>query len=747
MPAGGRLPRRGRPPRRAPTPLTGRHTHYQERRAALFTLARQRQLARRCRGSSSGCSSARCCGCSASCRPLRRGGARRARRACCRVHSRPGQVRGCSPAAARSRAGGDAARRAPPARAVVAALPPRARRRHRLSPRPRPTRPPTSPSDAATPSRGPTPGTREERRTPADDEDDASSTDTGLVARFFTNPVALVLVLSCLLAFVAAREAFGSIAGGALARCPRPRPTGGGCTSSAGTRSGTGTDVPARRTSCRSRCSRACCCGNTGAVVVGVMLLAVPIAAWGAWRLLQGRRPPRRPARAAPVAAGLGRADLRARAGDVRRVGRGPVRDGGRRPRCCPGLAHAALGFVDPTATGAGGPRGGRRCCSPSARPSCPGSGSSPVLVAAVVLGTAAFISSPCSCATATLGPAGRGPRRQPAAAGAVVVPAAHDGSAAACCSSPAGSPSTRSTFVGLRPVGSTTRRAGVAGRVLALLALLALVPARPACRCWPAGWSPSLPRSVRRPRPRPARAAGRDDAAEPGPVRRDPAGQRRGRRVSVRCLPAPSRRPRTRSGSAGSRSALAVVAAVVPLGGMLWWLVRPGDRADGIPSIPRSPPTWSRARSSVPSTVCWSSAARSRTASPTASVAGTASRSARTRSSRSPTRTSIHRVVQELVSSPGPEVVAALGDAGSSTSCCRARRRRVSALLDATAGLDQASAEDRATRAWRVDRPLDPDAVAGSAGWWRTALLVAAGRSRSSWRSSWPPRPWGASP
>ena len=38
----------------------------------------------------------------------------------------------------------------------------------------------------------------------------------------------------------------------------------------------------------------------------------------------------------------------------------------------------------------------------------------------------------------------------------------------------------------------------------------------------------------------------------------------------------------------------------------------------------------------------------------------------------------------------------------------------RISALLDATAGLDQASAEDRATRAWRVDRPLDPDAVDG---------------------------------
>ena len=48
--------------------------------------------------------------------------------------------------------------------------------------------------------------------------------------------------------------------------------------------------------------------------------------------------------------------------------------------------------------------------------------------------------------------------------------------------------------------------------------------------------------------------------------------------------------------------------------------------------------------------------------------------------------------------------------------------------LLDATAGLDQASAEDRATRAWRVDRPLDPEARRRDRAWWRTALLVVQG-------------------
>ncbi len=52
---------------------------------------------------------------------------------------------------------------------------------------------------------------------------------------------------------------------------------------------------------------------------------------------------------------------------------------------------------------------------------------------------------------------------------------------------------------------------------------------------------------------------------------------------------------------------------------------------------------------------------------------------------------------------------------AASSTSCCPSPADGdVAAALDATAGLVQASAEDRTTRAWRVDRPLDPRALDG---------------------------------
>jgi hypothetical protein len=47
-----------------------------------------------------------------------------------------------------------------------------------------------------------------------------------------------------------------------------------------------------------------------------------------------------------------------------------------------------------------------------------------------------------------------------------------------------------------------------------------------------------------------------------------------------------------------------------------------------------------------------------------------------------------------------------------------------VAAGLDATAGLVQASAKDRSTRAWQVDRPLSADDLDGPRSWLRIGLL-----------------------
>lgn len=48
-----------------------------------------------------------------------------------------------------------------------------------------------------------------------------------------------------------------------------------------------------------------------------------------------------------------------------------------------------------------------------------------------------------------------------------------------------------------------------------------------------------------------------------------------------------------------------------------------------------------------------------------------------------------------------------------------------VAARLDATGGLVRASAEDRATRAWELTERPHADSVAGDTSWWRVALLV----------------------
>ena len=176
-----------------------------------------------------------------------------------------------------------------------------------------------------------------------------------------------------------------------------------------------------------------------------------------------------------------------------------------------------------------------------------------------------------------------------------------------------------------------------------------------------------------------------------------------------------------------GLAVSLAVVAAVVPLGGMLWWLSGPQTAMVAYPEDSAVPAYMEQSSllgpehgvlvmsGSIEDGITYRIRREDGTTLGEDEILTLADEDVE-----------FTEVVQELVSSPGPEVVAALGDSGVEYVVLAAPADgRISALLDATAGLDQASAEDRATRAWRVDRPLDPDAVAGSGGWWRTALVV----------------------
>jgi len=51
-----------------------------------------------------------------------------------------------------------------------------------------------------------------------------------------------------------------------------------------------------------------------------------------------------------------------------------------------------------------------------------------------------------------------------------------------------------------------------------------------------------------------------------------------------------------------------------------------------------------------------------------------------------------------------------------------------VAAVLDATTGLEGASADDRDTRAWRVTSEVESGAVESETAWWRVAMLVLQG-------------------
>ncbi len=80
---------------------------------------------------------------------------------------------------------------------------------------------------------------------------------------------------------------------------------------------------------------------------------------------------------------------------------------------------------------------------------------------------------------------------------------------------------------------------------------------------------------------------------------------------------------------------------------------------------------------------------------------------------------------VQMLVSRPTPELVDELAAAGIEYIVLAAPADgSVSARLDALSGITPVSAENRATRAWQVEQAPDPNAIAGSGPAYRSVLL-----------------------
>ncbi|ANH36604.1 N-acetylglucosaminyl-diphospho-decaprenol L-rhamnosyltransferase [Nocardioides dokdonensis FR1436] len=178
-------------------------------------------------------------------------------------------------------------------------------------------------------------------------EEDEVPDDTSFVARFLSDPVAVTAALVVVLAVLATRDAFGQVVGGALAPVPESVGAWWGLHLESWHALGQGTPVPAPAYLLPLTLVATLLGGGPGAAVSAVLLLAVPVALWGAWRFLRvtGRLAAVRGAPRWLLLWGAATYALVPVTSGAWGGGRlGPVVT----TALLPWAAHAALGFVDP---------------------------------------------------------------------------------------------------------------------------------------------------------------------------------------------------------------------------------------------------------------------------------------------------------------------------------------------------------------------------------------------------------------
>lgn len=554
-------------------------------------------------------------------------------------------------------------------------------------------------------------------------EDDELVEDTGIVARFLTNPVALLLTLLVVAAVVGARAAFGPVAGGGLS----PAPAGAGDWWRLQVETwhplGTGTAVPAPPYVLPLALLATVLGGSASAAVSAVLLLAVPFGLWGAWRFLRvvGRL-------ATPSGASRWVLLWGAATWAVVPAVTGAWGDGRLGvvvvAALLPWLAHAALGFADPDADRRW------RAAWRTGLLLAVASAFAPVLwLLALVLGLVVL-----AAAVAIVRGAGRdrsvwGP---PAVAVGLVplllapwwLPAVLRGAAPALVLDVGRLPSP--TVDGLDLVAGRLGDLGAPwwlGVVLAVLAVLALLPRAtriPVLVCWVVAAVTALLAALLGLLTFDLAAATVD------------AGQGalvvvlQGAFVVATVLGAVGASHRLTSWRRAVAVVLAAVAVAVPLGGLAWWLV--GSEAvleDGIRTdIPVYMVQSSEegaghgilvVRGSVEDGLSWSVRRGDGVTTGEDEILALTAED-----------TDFTATVRELVSRPTPVVVDELGRSGIEYVVLPSPADGdVAAVLDAASGLVQASAADRTTRAWQVNRAVDDSSLDGPTSWLRVVLLV----------------------
>ncbi|MFC7493853.1 MULTISPECIES: glycosyltransferase [unclassified Nocardioides] len=699
------------------TPLTGRHTHYQERRAALFTLlanAPGRKLpwlvVRLAFGT-----------------VLRMIGFLVVRAvgealddlaALLSLYSHPGQVRKARKAR-RQQPGAD------PQRAAPLLSPWWVPYRHGLD----------FVGDLAAAATNQAQDVAERRRAakserapasyaprPRPEDEDMIAEDTGLLARFLTNPVALLTALVVVVALVGARAAYGSIAGGGLS--PVPHDAGDWWRLHVETWHplGTGTAVPAPAYVLPMALLATLLGGSASAAVTVVFAGAVPLGLWGAWRFLRvvGRL---------VVFTGASRWVLLwgATTWSLVAVASGAWGDGRLGlvvvAALLPWLAHAALGFAEPA------PERRWRAAWRVGLLLALASAFAPVLwLLAVVLGLVVTAAAALVVRGAVRDRSVWGP---PAAALGVVpvllapwwIPAVQRSAGEALLLDTGRLPTP--TVDTLDLLSGRFEGLGAPwwlGVVLAALALLALLPRAtriPVLVCWVV----ALVTAVL--------------AAVLGVFTVDLAATSvdaglgalllvlQGTFVVAASIGAVGLGVETVSWRRAVSAVLVVVAAAVPVGGLAWWVGSDPAIDDGIDtdipvymvqSAEEGPERGILViRGSVDDGLTYTVRRGDGITLGEDEIINLTAEDP-----------DFSAVVQALVSRPTPEVVDALGGSGIEYVVLPTPADGdVAAVLDAATGLVQASAEERTTRAWQVDRPLDGDLLEGPVSWLRILLLV----------------------
>ncbi|HEX5088567.1 MAG TPA: glycosyltransferase family 2 protein [Nocardioides sp.] len=555
-------------------------------------------------------------------------------------------------------------------------------------------------------------------------EDEDVVEDTGIVARFLTNPVAVLLALTVLAMLVGARSALGHVSGPGLSPAPEDWRDWWVLHLSSWHELGLGTPVPAPPYVLPLALLSTLLAGSPAAAVSALLVLAVPFAMWGAWRFL-------RVAGRLATPAGANRWLILWGASAYALV---PVVSGGwgegriavvLAAAVLPWLAHAALGFADPEPDRRW--RAAWRTGLLLALVSC---GTPLAWVVATVVGVVVVV-----LAFILLPGIGRdrsawGP---PVVALAVVpvllspwwLPALLHGAGEGLLLDggllPMPVPDGVELGLGrFHDVGAPWWL----GAALPVLAALALVPRRtriPVLICWVVTLLSVLV------------AVGLGAVTLHLAALSTPPGLGfllvvvQAALITAVVLGAlgvehPGRAVR------GVVVVLAVAAAVVPVAGLAWFVVEGSDLTDdrdaGIPAYMVQSSEQGPEHGIL---VVEGSVADGLTYAVRRDDGVTTGEDEVLVLSEEDHE--FTRLVQELASQPTPEAVDQLASRGIEYVVLPAPADgQVSAALDATAGLEQASAESRSTRAWQVDRPLSADDLDGPRSRLRVGLLVLQG-------------------